>query len=159
MPHIETSSIIFLIALLGIVGMLVLKARELKSGHKNFLSRAGESTDQHVHAAYDATRHFLSYFNRHTAIALAQWVAAHVLSYLRRAYIWGYHLAHRHPHSKKVIDMVRGKGEVDPNGNGTSSAFLNHISKNAPISAPDAAPVLPVQPESHEAGVAEEPKK
>lgn len=111
---------IFGIALLGIILMLILKRLEIKSGKKSLFSRMGERTDHIFRAGYAHVRRTIRYVNRQTFIALMQWIAMHVLSSLRNAYIWAYRLAHRHPHSKKVIDMVRGKGEVQK---GTAASF------------------------------------
>ncbi|MEY2664474.1 MAG: hypothetical protein RIT04_282 [Candidatus Parcubacteria bacterium] len=121
----DSMILVFFITLLAIVGMFVLKAIEIRTGKQSVLSKLGKSTDQHVHSAYDSVRYVLSHMNRNTAVAATQWVAVHVLSWLRAVYIKAYHIAHRHPHSKKVIDMVRGKGEV--NLNGGSSFFLKQI--------------------------------
>ena len=125
MIYIDSTTIVFLVALAGIAGMIELKYLEIKKGRKLFLSRLGESTDHIVHAAYDHVRIFLSHFNRRTCIEAAQYIAVHVLSWLRSIYIRLYHLAHRNPHSKKVIDMVRGRGEA--NSNGGSSFYIKQM--------------------------------
>lgn len=127
MIYLDPTIIVFLVALLGIIIMIVLKAFELRSGKKSLLSRIGEGTDHIVHAVYDNVKFCVNHINVHNLIVLMQWIAVHVLSSLRSMYIWLYHLAHRHPHSKKVIDMVRGKGEVDSNGG--SSFYLKQISR------------------------------
>ena len=122
-----TAEIIFFIALLGIVIMFILKSRELKSGTKSIVSRAGSFTDHFVHAAFDKVRGALSQINKNNAIKLVQWVAYHVLSVAHRAFVYIRDKAHRHPHSKKVIDMIQGKVEV--NQNGGSSFFLKEIAE------------------------------
>lgn len=106
--------------------MLGFKAIEVRSGKKSWISRIAETTNHLVHAAYDRVRKFLSYFNRKSALALIQWIAYHILSWAREVYIWAYKKAHAHGPSKKVIDMVRGKGEV--NTNGGASFYLKNIS-------------------------------
>jgi len=111
---------IFATALVGILLMYLFKWMELKSGKKTLLARLGTRTDGFFRTQYIKVRKFIHYMNRQTFIALTQWVAMHILSSLRNAYIWAYRLAHRHPHSKKVIDMVRGKGEVQK---GTPASF------------------------------------
>ena len=107
-----STEIIFYIALLGIIGMILLKRSELKNGKKYFLARLGDRTDHIVHDAYARVRFVLSHINKHNAIALAQWLAFHVLSFFQKVYLRLHALAHSHPHSKKVIDMVTGKGEL-----------------------------------------------
>jgi hypothetical protein len=167
---IDAATIIFIISLLGIVGMLFLKLHEVKTGKQSLISRLGESTDHHVHDAYDAVKYFISHLNRRTAIAAAQWVAVHVLSWLRSIYHRIYRLAHLNPHSKKVIDIVRGKVEVQRNGG--SSFFLKEISEDAangeqmPVEADSAEGMIQTMPEiqmaeqtPHSAGVAETPEK
>ena len=107
--------------------MLGFKAIELHSGKKSWISRIADMTNHIVHGHFDRIKRFISYFNRKTALALIQLIAYHVLSWAREAYIWAYKKAHAHGPSKKVIDMVRGKGEV--NTNGGASFYLKKISE------------------------------
>ncbi|MDP3962299.1 MAG: hypothetical protein Q8Q03_00300 [bacterium] len=86
-----------------------------------------ERWDGAIYAAYNRVRKFILYFNKRTAIALVQLIAYHILSWARSAYIWLHRKAHAHPPSKKVIDMVRGRGEVDRNGG--TSFYLKKIGK------------------------------
>ena len=123
----DTTIIIFAIALIGIIGMIILKRAELTSGKKYFLSRLGENTDHIVHAAYDRVYRFFSHLNKNNFISSIQWVAYHVLSWIRGGYIWIRNHAHSHPHSKKVLDMVRGRGEVK---RGAASFYLKRIAED-----------------------------
>jgi len=107
------SMILFYISLAGIIGMMWHKSFELRNNKRSWFSLFAERFDHRVHAAYASVRTFLSYFNRKTAVALVEWMAVHILSWLRSAYIWMHRKAHAHPPSKKVIDMVRGRGEVE----------------------------------------------
>ncbi len=84
-----------------------------------------ERSDRIIEEAYARVMKFISYFNKRSAIALVQWIAYHVLSWARSAYIWLHRKAHAHPPSKKVIDMVRGRGEIDRNGG--ASFYLKKI--------------------------------
>ena len=130
MPYyIDTESIVFAVALLGIVGMIVVKYGEIKTGRRFILSRIGERTDHIVHGAYDNVHYFISHINKQNAIASVQWVAYHILSWARNAYIVVRAKARRHPHSKRVIDMVAGRGEIKKGG---SSFYLKRIS-NEPL--------------------------
>jgi hypothetical protein len=155
---IDASTIIFAIALLGIVGMILLKIGEVRGGKKSLLSRMGDSTDQHVHSAYDRVRYAFRYINKKSAIALVQWIAFHFLSVVHEVYKWMYDKAHRHPHSKRVIDMVRGRGEV--NNNGGSSFYLKQISADGPKPGEAANPENKIEDVSvSEPKVAENPEK
>jgi hypothetical protein len=129
------TSIIFFIALLGIVLMIYLKARRLKLDVRSQFSFVSAKVDHKIRGTFGRVRQFLSYFNRKSAVALMQWIAYHVLSWARNAYLWFYEKAHAHPHSKKVIDMVRGRG--DASNMGGASFYLKRI---APEEAPQAKP-------------------
>lgn len=121
--------ITFSIALLGIVAMLVGKHFEMKRSKKYFLSRVADTSDRIFQTAYAKIRFVLSHVNKRNAISLVQWVAFHVLSFFRTWYLRIREAAHRHPHSKKVIDMVTGK--VDINQNGGSSFYIKQIMEEA----------------------------
>lgn len=123
----DTTIIIFSLALIGIIGMIILKNAEIKSGKKYFLSRLGDSTDHIVHAAYDKIRFFFGHLNKNNFISSIQWVAYHILSWVRGGYIWIRDHAHSHPHSKKVLDMVRGRVEVK---RGAASFYLKRIAED-----------------------------
>jgi hypothetical protein len=119
--------IIFFIALLGIILMIILKSVELRSGKKSLFSRMGASSDHFVHATYDKVRFGLSQINKNNAVKFLQWIAFHVLSFGHRIYVYLHDKAHRHPHSKKVIDMVKGKIEISQHGG--SSFYLKKIAE------------------------------
>lgn len=127
---LDTSVISFYISLLGIIGMISFKLAEIRSGRKSFISRLSDKTNHKVHEFMNRVRTLISYINRRSALALVQWIAYHILTWARNAYIWAYRKAHAHAPSKKVIDMVRGRGEV--NRNGGSSFYLKSISKDIP---------------------------
>ena len=126
--YLDTSTISFYISFLGIIGMIGFKAMELRSGKKSWISRLADKTNHIVHDYISNVKRYISYINRRSALALVQWIAYHILTWARNAYIWAYKKAHAHAPSKKVIDMVRGKGEV--NRNGGSSFYLKSISDN-----------------------------
>lgn len=110
------------------IGMIGIKTAEINSGKKSWLSRLTDVTNLSMHNAYMWIKKVLSYVNKHNAIALTQWIAYHILSRIRQLYIILHKKAHAYPHSKKVIDMVRGKGEV--NKNGGASVYLKRISED-----------------------------
>jgi queuine/archaeosine tRNA-ribosyltransferase len=119
--------IIFFISLVAIIGMIFLKSAEMKSGKKSLLSRAGGTTDHFFHAAYAKVRFTLSHLNKNNGVNFLQWIAYHILSVFHKLFVYIREKAHRHPHSKKVIDMVTGKGEV--NQHGGSSFYLKKIAE------------------------------
>ncbi len=118
--------IIFYVSLAGIITMLLMKRAEVKSGNKSLFSRMGTSTDQAVRLSYQMVRFVISHINVHNGIVALQWIAFHILSVARATYLYLRELAHAHPHSKKVIDMVTGKGDI--NQNGGASFYLKRIS-------------------------------
>ncbi len=105
-----------------------MKSKELLSGRQYSISRFTDNTDRVLQKIFDNTKTFISYFNRKTALALMQWIAYHILSWVRKSYIRLRELAHMHPPAKKVLDMVRGKGDARKNGG--SSIYLKMISEN-----------------------------
>jgi hypothetical protein len=128
---VPPSTIVLLVSIVGIVGMLSVKVMELRSGKRSLLSRMGSGTDHLFTDIYHKITKFLSYFNRKTAIALAQWIAYHILAFLRRTYHKIHALAHLHPHTKKVIDMVHGRAEVGNSTRGAPSAYLKRVSEES----------------------------
>jgi hypothetical protein len=121
------ATITFSIALLGIIVMIVSKHFEIKGGKKYVLSRLADRTDHVFQTAYTRTRFVISHINKGNAIASIQWLAFHILSFFRTLYLHIREAAHRHPHSKKVIDMVTGK--IDVNQNGGASFYLKQIAE------------------------------
>jgi hypothetical protein len=122
----DASIISFYISFFGIVGMIAFKLSEIKTGKRSFISRISDKNNHKVREYYRTFRRYVSYINRRSALALIQWIAYHILTWARNAYIWAYKKAHAHAPSKRVIDMVRGRGEV--NRNGGSSFYLKSIS-------------------------------
>lgn len=119
------ATISFYISFAGIVAMISYKAAELNSGRKMFLSRWADKTNHIVHNVYAKVKLYISYINKKSGVALLQWIAYHILSWAREAYILLHRRAHAHPPSKKVIDMVRGRGEVKKNTG--ASVYLKRI--------------------------------
>ena len=120
-----TTISIFYVSLIGIVTLILLKRREVLTGKQSLVSKLGEGSDHIFSAFFRGVRRGISYINRHTFIALAQWVAFHVLVRVRKVYVEIKHQALKNTHSKKVIDMVRGKGEIKKHG---ASFYLRRIS-------------------------------
>ena len=105
--------------------MIMLKRGEIKTGRQTIISRAGKKSDHAFSVTYTTTRKFVSYFNRRTFILISQWIAYHVLYHVRKVYVEVKHAALMNPHSKKVIDAVRGRGTIQSHG---VSFYLRRIS-------------------------------
>lgn len=125
---LSTPIILFYLSFMGIIGLFTTKALEMRSGKRSWISRFADRTNHIVHDYYAHFKTFVSYINRRTALALVQWIAYHILTYARNSYIWAYKKAYAHTPSKKVIDMVRGKGDIKRNTG--SSFYLKSISGN-----------------------------
>lgn len=125
---INTPFITFYISILGIIGMISFKAMEIRSGKKTWAFKVLDKNNHIIHNFFIKIKNYISYINRKSAIALVQWIAYHILLGARTTYIWAYKKAHAHAPSKKVIDMVRGRGEVKKAGG--ASFFLKRISES-----------------------------
>ena len=124
--YLDPITLSFYISFLGILGMFGFKVAEIRSGKKTLISKFADKTDRAVGDSYQFFKRGLSHINKTNAIALIQWIAYHILSWMREAYIWAHRKARAHPPSRMVIDMVRGRGEVKRNGG--VSFFLKSIS-------------------------------
>ena len=121
-----TTIIIFYISLLLIVGMIWNKHHEVKTGKPSLISRFGKKTDDFFATIFASVKKGMSYMNKHTFIALGQWVAFHILLNIRKVYVQIKHHFISNPHGKKMIDAVRGRGEVKNHG---ASFYLRRISE------------------------------
>lgn len=106
--------------------MLLLKRREVVSGRQTVVSRMGRVSDHFFMSVFGSVRRVISHMNRRTFISIAQWAAYHILIRVRGVYVEIKHQALSNPHSKKVIDAVRGRGEVSDHG---ASFYLRQISE------------------------------
>ncbi len=116
---------IFYGSLLAMILMITLKGREVRTGHPSLTSRMFAWSDHFFSAIFSSVREGISYINKHTFIGLAQWIAYHILRHIRTWYIEIKHRSLENPHSRKVIDAVRGRGEVRKHG---ASIYLKRIS-------------------------------
>ena len=119
-----TLIIIFYVSLVAMVAMLLLKRREVAGGAPSTVSRIGAGTDHVFQRVFSAVGNALSYFNRHTFKFLAQLVAFQILKTVRTIYVEIKDRFISHPQGKKLIDAVRGKGEVSDHG---ASFYLRRI--------------------------------
>ena len=116
---------IFYVSLIGIILMLLSKRRELKNGKPTILSRLGRGTDHIFQNMASSVRNMLSYLNKRTFALLAHWIAFHVLLRIRKVYVEIKLQFISNPHGKKLIDAVRGRGNVKDHG---ASFYLRRIS-------------------------------
>ncbi len=110
--------------------MLLLKRREVMSGKESFISRIGSGVDHVFQGAHSRIKLGLSYMNRRTFAALAHWIAYHILLRVRRVYVEAKSKTLSTPQGKKLIDAVRGRGEVRDHG---ASFYLRRISADHPV--------------------------
>lgn len=123
----STLIVLFYISIIGIVIMILLKRREVHSGSKSMVAKFGSRTDDFFHKIFSSIQRFISYINKHTFIALAQWVFFHILLRIRKIYVEIKHIFMQNPHGKRMIDAVRGRGEVRNHG---ASFYLKRISQD-----------------------------
>jgi len=120
---------IFYISLLGMTAMVLLKRREIVTGQASFVSRAGAGIDHIFHAVFATVRRGVSYVNRKNAVLLMHWIAFHALKFVRGIYVDVKHKTLSTQSGKKLIDAVRGRGEVRDHG---ASFYLRRISAEHP---------------------------
>lgn len=118
---------IFYVSLLAGIIMILYKRHEIKTGKPTILSKMGKGSDTVLHSIFSSIHTFLSYLNKHTFIAVAHWIAFHILVHIRKFYVEIKHHFISHPHGKRMIDAVRGRGEIKDHG---ASFYLRRISKN-----------------------------
>ncbi len=119
-----TLVIIFYTSFAGIILMLLLKRHEARTGRPTIVSRLGRGSDRFFHGVFDGIGRFFSYLNRHTFTALGNWIVFHVLVRIRKIYVALKARFLAHPHGKKMIDAIRGRGEVRDHG---ASFYLRRI--------------------------------
>ena len=116
---------IFYVSLAGIIGMIFLKRREIKTGTPSIVSRAGANIDHILQGISAAVRRGISHINRGTFIRIGHWVALHTLKAVRSVYVDVKDKTLAHPHGRKLLNAVRGRGEVKDHG---ASFYLRKIS-------------------------------
>lgn len=115
---------LFYIAFFAMIAMVLLKRHELQTGKPSLVSRLGRGGDNFFHVIFSTVSNVISYVNKHTFAMLAQWVAYHILFRVRKVYVEIKHQALSNPHGKRLIDAVRGRGEVKKHG---ASFYLRRI--------------------------------
>ncbi len=114
----------FYAALIGIIAMILLKRREIISGRAGVVSRLGRGSDHFFHSIFSTIKRGLSYLNKKTFIAIVQWIAFHVLVRANNVFMALKERALANPHSRKVIDAVRGRADIKYEG---ASFYLRRI--------------------------------
>lgn len=84
----------------------------------------GKGSDAVISRSYHSTIRLMAYLNKKTFILAVQLVAYHILLRVRRMYVEIKDRALHNPHSRKVIDAVRGRGEINRHG---ASFYLRRI--------------------------------
>ena len=121
---------IFYLSLIGIISMVLFKHHEIKTGKPSLPSRLGKGADHIFQTIFGSVKKSISYINKHTFIAVAQWMTYHVLVRIRKVYVEIKHHALANPHGKRMIDAVRGRGEVKDHG---ASFYLRKIAEKNKI--------------------------
>jgi hypothetical protein len=117
---------IFYGSFIGMIIMILFKRHEVMSGKPSLISRLGRGSDHLFQTIFSAVSSGLSYLNKHTFIAVAQWITFHILVHIRKVYVEIKHRALANPHGKRMIDAVRGRGEIKDHG---ASFYLRKIAE------------------------------
>ena len=111
-----TTIVLFYISLAFIFLMILFKHREVKSGHPTVISKLGSGSDHIFHDIFRTAKKGLSYPNRHTFVAIGHWMVFHILVRIRKVYVEIKALFLALPQGRKMLDAVRGRGEVSNHG-------------------------------------------
>jgi hypothetical protein len=103
-----------------------MKHVEISAGKQSLIAKIGSDID-HIFEKFEyIIRDLKKKINRRSMIVILQWIGFYLLYPLRKIYVEMKHRALNNPHSKKVIDAVRGKGEIRKVG---VSAYLRRIGR------------------------------
>ena len=116
---------IFYISLLGIISMILIKRAEMKNGDLSIADKLESSVEVVLGKIYTKVSNYYKMLNRRTFIALAQFLTFHILLRIRNVYVELKHQTLQNPHGKRMIDAIRGRGEVKNHG---ASFYLRRIS-------------------------------
>lgn len=115
---------VFYVSFIAMIVMVLLKRSEVNGGKQSIVSKIGAGADHFFSFIFETLKRWISFVNKHTFIALAHLIAFHVLKRVRHVYVEGKDRALKNPHGKKLIDAVRGKGEISNHG---ASFYLRRI--------------------------------
>jgi hypothetical protein len=103
-----------------------MKHVEISAGKQSIIAKIGSDIDHIFEKIEFIARDILKKINRKSFIVLLQWIGFYLLYPVRKIYVELKHRALINPHSKKVIDAVRGRGEIRKVG---VSAYLRRIGR------------------------------
>jgi hypothetical protein len=110
---------------MGIIAMILLKKAEMKNGDDYFAEKIESTVELALTKIYSKIVYALRLVNRRTFIALAQYITYHLLFRIRKIYVEIKYRTLQNPHGKRMIDAIRGRGEVKNHG---ASFYLRRIS-------------------------------
>lgn len=105
--------------------MILIKRNELKKNTSSPSSPTVVSIEQTLSKTFTQIRRSGRFFNKHTIIVLIQFLTFHILFRIRKIYVELKHRVLQNPHGKKMLDAVRGRGEIKNHG---ASFYLRRIS-------------------------------
>lgn len=121
---------IFYVSILAMLAMVLFKRREVMTGEASVVSRIGAGTDHVFSAVFVFCRKYLAYANRRNLVLVMHWLAFHILKFVRGIYVELKAQTLAHPTGKRLIDAVRGRGDVKSTG---ASFYLRRISADQSI--------------------------
>lgn len=105
--------------------MIIIKRKEINNS-ENFAPQLSQSSiEKKLTKIYSEFVRFFKMFNKYTFIALSQYITFHLLFRVRKIYVELKHRTLLNPHGKRMIDAVRGRGEIKNHG---ASFYLRRIS-------------------------------
>ncbi len=116
---------IFYISLIGIISMIFIKRAEMKNGDLSLADKIESSVEVALSNIYAKIVAYSKLLNRQTFVALVQYLTFHVLLRIRNIYVDIKHRTLQNPHGRRMIDAVRGRGEIKNHG---ASFYLRRIS-------------------------------
>jgi hypothetical protein len=105
--------------------MIFIKRAEMKNGELSLADKIESSVEVALSNIYAKIVAYSKLLNRQTFVALVQFLTFHVLLRIRNIYVNIKHRTLQNPHGKRMIDAVRGRGEVKNHG---ASFYLRRIS-------------------------------
>jgi hypothetical protein len=105
--------------------MILIKRAEMKNGDLSIADKLESSVEIVLGKIYTKVSNYYKMLNRRTFIALAQFLTFHILLRIRNVYVELKHQTLQNPHGKRMIDAIRGRGEVKNHG---ASFYLRRIS-------------------------------
>jgi hypothetical protein len=121
-----TIFILFYISLAAMIAMVGIKVYETSSGSMFFTTKLGRSIDHVFEGWYAVVRTWWSYVSWYNVQILFWWIVRVVFRFLHISYRYVEKKATNHPRSRKIIDMVKGKGVVPQRSSG-ASLYLKRI--------------------------------